>query len=64
MTAAYWDQWDSTELLSMHGIERDDHQYDEDKDEDGIDEEDEDVQNSSRYCQHCGCAYCSCYDQN
>jgi len=35
--SVYWSQWSYTELMSMHGIEIDEHDIDSDQDEPDID---------------------------
>lgn len=61
MTAQYWAQWNSAEILSMHGIECDNHNYDGNED-DEIDCENEEIEEDG--CPRCGgnpgCSYCLC----
>jgi hypothetical protein len=62
MTAAYWAQWSSAEILSMHGIERDSHEYNDNDDIDNVEEDNEDFfDDSYLHCKMCcgrGCNSC------
>lgn len=58
MTAAYWAQWSYTEIMSMHGVELDQH-CEEDIDFDyECDEINEDCEDYCRSCRGVGCNYC------
>jgi len=57
MTSAYWRQWNSDELASMHGVEKEDFRDDDDYDVDYDDYEEED-QDRCPQCLGGGCNYC------
>lgn len=59
MTAQYWSQWSSAEILSIHGIE---HQESYCNENEEIEAETQEDQNFNR-CPRCwgGCNYCLMY---
>lgn len=57
MSSAYWDQWDHSEIMSMHGVEMDEcDDNDEDYDCDSVDHECE--EDCCPRCSGSGCNYC------
>ncbi len=57
MSSAYWNQWDCSEILSMHGVEADNDCDDDCDDIDICQENDEDIDRCPR-CSGGGCNYC------